>query len=301
MRGSQGQHGLHGRHGLQWLSVPLSVPSVLVLVLACQHPAPPAPDVVAKIGQTEVRYSQFESYVARTAGDGETVLASDVLSQLFDQFLDEELLMRLAVDRGVSRGTAAAGSAARRRAIDSLLAADLPDEPAEAEVAAYYRAHRREFARPERVRLRQILTEDRAAAERVLRELADGADFALLARRLSRDPSAASGGYQGELARQNLPPAFAEIIFSLKPGEVSGIVPADYGFHIFQVVARSPAEVVPLDAARGEIVERLRQERADRLLAGLVQRARERYHLEVYARNLPFQYRGSHAHAPNAS
>ena len=302
MRGPQGPKGLQGPQGHPRRTSLLSLLSFWSFSLfACQHPDPPAADVVAKIGDTEVRYSQFEGYVARTAGDGETILASDVLSQLFDQFLDEELLMRLAVDRGLSKGTAAAGSVARRRAIDSLLAADLPDEPAEAEVAAYYRAHRQEFARPERVRLRQILTEDRAAAERVLRELADGADFALLARSLSRDPSAASGGYQGELARQDLPPAFAETIFSLEPGEVSGIVPADYGFHIFQVIARAPAEVVPLDAARGEIVERLRQERADRLLAGLVQQARERYHLEVYARNLPFQYRGSHAHAPNAS
>ncbi len=271
-----------------------------LLSLACQHPDPPAPDVVAKIGDSEVRYAQLEGYVSRIAGEGETVLASDVLSQLFDQFLDEELLMRLAVDRGLAKGTAAAGSAARRRAIDALLEADLPAEPGEREIAAYYRAHRQDFARPERVRLRQILTEGRAEAEQALRELAAGTDFDQLARRMSRDPSAASGGYQGELARADLPPAFAEIIFSLQPGETSQVVPADYGFHIFQVMSRASAEVVPLAAARGEIVERLRQERADRLLAKLVQDARSRYHLEVYARNLPFQYRGSHAHAPNS-
>lgn len=253
---------------------------------------PPPPDLVARIGTDEVRYGRFEEYVKRTAGDGETVLAGDVLSQLFDQFLDEELLARLAVDRGLARD--ATSAAARRRAIDALLAAELGKDPAPGEIAAYYQAHRDAFARPERVRLRQILTQDRATAERALRELAGGADFSQVARRLSGDSGAASGGFQGELSRDDLPPAFAEVIFTLEPGEVSRLVPAEYGFHIFQVVSRSPAEVIPLGEARGEIVERLRQERADRALAALVGEARRRYNVEVVGRNLPFEYRGSY-------
>lgn len=267
---------------------------LLALLTACGQAEPPPPaDLVARIGGAdEIRYGRFEDYVKRTAGDGETVLAGDVLSQLFDQFLDEELLARLAIDRGLARDATLA--AARRRAIDALLAAELGKDPAPDEIAAYYQAHRGEFARPERVRLRQILTEDRATAERALRELSGGADFAQLARRLSGDAGTASGGFQGELSRDDLPPAFAEVIFALQPGEVSRLVPAEYGFHIFQVVSRSPAEVVPLEQARGEIVERLRQERADRALAALVGEARRRYNVEVVERNLPFEYRGSY-------
>jgi peptidyl-prolyl cis-trans isomerase C len=269
------------------------LPLAVVLGLACrQDEPPPPPDLVARIGPDEIRYGRFEDYVERTAGDGETVLAGDVLSQLFDQFLDEELLARLAIDRGLARD--ATSAAARRRAIDALLAAELGKDPAPEEIAAYYQAHRDKFARPERVRLRQILTEDRATADRALRELAGGADFAQLARRLSGDSGAASGGFQGELSRDDLPPTFAEVIFALEPGEVSRLVPAEYGFHIFQVVSRSPAEVIPLGEARGEIVERLRQERADRALAELVGEARRRYNVEVVERNLPFEYRGSY-------
>lgn len=269
----------------------LAVPIVLGIA-ACQQAPPPAPDLVARIGPEEIRYGRFEDYVKRTAGDGETVLAGEVLSQLFDQFLDEELLARLAIDRGLARDSVSA--AARRRAIDALLAAELKKDPGAEEIAAYYQAHRTAFARPERVRLRQILIQDRATAERALRELGRGADFSQLARQLSHDPAAGSGGFQGELSREDLPPAFAEVIFALAPGEISGLVPAEYGFHIFQVVSRSPAEVVPLEAARGEIVERLRQERADHALAELVGEARRRYNVDVYGRNLPFEYRGSY-------
>jgi hypothetical protein len=277
--------------------------AVLALAAACRPGKPPAPDVVARIGDTEVHYSEFEGYLARTTGDGETVLASDVLSQIFDQFLDEELLVRRAVERGLVRpgSLQRKGAGVRRRAIDELLRADLKAQPGEAEVAAYYAAHRGEFARPERVRLRQILTEDRATAEKALRELAAGADFARLADRLSRDSGAKSGGYQGELSRQDLPPAFADIIFSLQPGQVSRLVPADYGFHIFQVVSRSPAGVVSLEEARGEIAAKLQEGRADRLLAELVRDARRRYNVELYERNLPFEYQGSYRHAPKTS
>jgi parvulin-like peptidyl-prolyl isomerase len=265
-----------------------------LLAAACQRAAAPPPDAVARLGGAEVRYAEFERYVARSAGDpGEGgVLGSDVLSELFDQFLDERLLARLAVDRGLVR--AAAGAAEPRRAIDALLAAGPPQEAGAGEVARYYQAHAGDFSRPERVRLRQILTADRGAAEEARREIAAGKPFAEVARRLSRDPSAASGGDQGELARADLPPSFADVIFALRPGEVSPIVPAEYGFHLFQVTAREPAEVVPLAAARGEILGRLRRQGADRLLRALVQEARRRYNVKVYERNLPFAYEGSY-------
>jgi hypothetical protein len=247
---------------------------------------------VARIGETEVRYAEFERYVRRDVGDTGGVLGSDVLSELFDQFMDERLLTRLAVDRHLV--PAAGAEASPRRAIDALLAAGLRREPGEAEVARYYQAHRQELARPERVRLRQILTQDRQAAEEARREVVAGAPFEAVARRLSRGPNAAAGGDQGELARGDLPPSFADLIFSLKPGEVSPVVPAEYGFHVFQVVGHQPAGVVPLAAARPEIAAKLRQQGADRLLRSLVQDARSHYNVKVYERNLPFGYEGSY-------
>lgn len=262
---------------------------LLLLALACRRAEPLAPDVAAQIGEQAVRYSEFEEYMKRTADDSDGVLGSDVLSQLFDQFLDEKVLVRMAADRKLLPG-----GGGPREAIDALLRGVETGEPADGEVSAWYEAHRQEFVRPERVRLRQILTEDRASAERALQEISAGGDFAEVARRISRDPSAATGGYQGELSRENLPPAFADVIFSLQPGEVSKVVPADYGFHVFQVLERFPAGAVPLAEARDEIRERLRQERADRLLAELVRDGRSQYNVVVHRRNLPFNYQGSY-------
>lgn len=266
---------------------------LLLLALACRKAEPLAPDVAAQIGDQEVRYSEFEEYMKRTADDSDGVLGSDVLSQLFDQFLEEKILVRMAADRKLLPG-GVRGGGGPREAMDALLKDLDRSEPTDQEVAAWYEAHRQEFVRPERVRLRQILTEDRAAAEKALQEISAGADFAEVAKRLSNDPSAATGGYQGELSRENLPPAFADVIFSLKPGEVSRVVPADYGFHLFQVLEHFPAGAVPLAEAREEIRERLRQERADRRLAELVREGRSQYNVVVHRRNLPFNYQGSY-------
>jgi len=267
-------------------------------LLACRREAPPAPDAVARIGGEEVRYASFAAYLTRAGGDADSGLASDALSALFDQFVDERLLARLAVDRGL-----AAPSEEGRRAVDALLAArgregeaEGEAEPAPAEIERYYAAHRELFARPERVRLLQILVEDRATAERARREIAAGADFREVARRLARGPRAVAGGTlggsRGELARADLPPAFADTIFSLAPGAVSPVIPAEYGFHVFQVAEHLPPETVPLAEVAGDIRARLRRERADRLLAALVGECRKRYNVEVYARNLPFDYEG---------
>jgi PPIC-type PPIASE domain len=291
-----------------------------LLLAACGGSEPPAPDVVARIADEEIRYPRFEAYLQQAVGDPDAVLTSDVLTALFDQFLDEQLLVRLAADRagrgdrsGRSDGgdggdggdrsgqpsarplAAAAAPQPARRAIEALLAADRGAEPGEAESVAWYEAHRADFARPERVLLRQILVEERAVAEQALGQIAAGAEFQEVARSLSRDASAGFGGFQGELSRADLPPDFAEVIFALREGEVSRVIPADYGFHIFQVVRRLPAAVAPYEAVRDEVRDRLRQQRADQRLAALAAEARKRYDVEVYPRNVPFNYEGSYA------
>jgi hypothetical protein len=270
---------------------------------ACRREPPPAPDAVARIGGEEVRYDRFAAYLSRAVGDSDSALPGDALSALFDQFLDEQLLARLAVDRGLlAPGDHGGGP---RRALDALLAdgrARPAAAPARAEVEAYYAAHRSEFIRPERVRLRQILVEDRATADRAAREIAAGASFEDVARRLSRGSrtgaAAGSGGYvggdQGELSRTDLPPAYADTIFGLAPGGVSRVIPADYGFHLFQVVEHLPPQILPLGEVEGEIRARLERQVADRRLATLVGECRKRYDVEVYARNLPFDYEGNY-------
>lgn len=283
------------RAGARALIAIAVVVAVAALAGCRRQPAEAAPELVATVGGEEVRWGEFELYLDRHLGESGASLGSEVLSELFDQYLSERLLVRLAIERGLAAAGTETSGAARRRAVDRLLAAGdgTASAPTDEEVAAFYADHHGDFERPERVRLRQILLADRAAAEQALAELRGGADFEELGARLVADPAvAAEAGYQGELAKDDLPRAFADAIFALAPGEVSEVVAADYGFHLFQVVERLPSEVVPLAEARPEIVRRLHQEAADRRLEELIEQAERRYDVAVHDRNLPFNYRG---------
>ncbi|MGE0638715.1 MAG: peptidylprolyl isomerase [Thermoanaerobaculia bacterium] len=284
-----------------------TLPVLLVTALAsagcARETRLPPPHAVAQLGERTLKYSQFERYLERNVGssggsderanapgtsESFGALTSAALSQLFDQFLEAELLVTLARERGL----ATPGSDADE-AIGALLASINLRPPGELEIAKAFEEEREQLTRPERVLLRQILVEDRPLAERARRELIAGAEFSDVVARLTPEGSAPIGAEQGELARDDLPPAFADLVFRLADGGVSPVVTAEYGFHVFQVVRHLPAHTPDLAEARAEIEDRLRREAGDAALAELSAAARSRYTVEVYERNLPFSYRGS--------
>lgn len=256
-----------------------------LVALSCSSPEPAA-DIAAQMAGEQIPYAEFESYLAANAIVEAPSLDSKVLSSLFDQFLEERLLNRLAVDEGVQEGNP-------RLAVSRLVAASTA-EVTRADVEAYYRANLDRFHQAERVRLSQILVEERADAEQAARELASGAPFEDVARRISSGPRADAGGDQGLLMRDDLPPKIADQVFALEPGEVSEIVPAAYGFHIFQISERYSEDIRSIDSAYPEIVEQLEEVRRAQTATDLLTRAVKRYNVRVFARNLPFQYLGKY-------
>lgn len=258
--------------------------AVLCLLAACAGQRPAPPDAAARVGDEIIPYAEFEAYVASRVGlDGAS--SSLVLSGLLDQYLDEVLLRLLALEEG-----RIAPDAPGWEAVDALLAGRPPQAVSEQEIAAYYDANPDAFARPERVLLHQILAEDRDTAERIAELMAGGEDFAEVGSRF-RDAVSAT---RGELGREDLPAAFVDSIFDLEPGEVSEVIATDYGFHVFQVVDWLPAERSSLAEARPRIVDLLSRQGRRRALEELVAEARGRYNVEVFARNLPFNYEGQY-------
>ncbi|MDH3521996.1 MAG: peptidylprolyl isomerase [Acidobacteriota bacterium] len=265
--------------------------ALCALAAGCGRPVAPAPDVVAHLGDRELTYADFESYLRLNSLDSEVGLASGVLSGLFDQFLREELLLETARAEGLE-------GADRRRLVDRLIGKRAAQAVTEADVAGYYEGHAAEFDLPERVSLRQILLDDRRLAVAALERLRAGEPFEAVAR--SVEPGADVGGWeQADLARDGVPPAFAEAIFSLAPGAISEIVEADYGFFIFEVTGHQPAERLRLEQAAPRIRSKLEREAADKALSELVGEAERRYNVAVFEQNLPFDYRGNYR--PNAA
>ena len=243
--------------------------------------------VVARIGNQDFRYEDFRGYVEDSLGGDASHFGSAVLSRLFERFVDDQLLFQLARDRGLVDGEATVHQAAMR-----LLEAS-PPVVLFSEIERYYAEHRSDFARPPRVRLRQILVQDRAAAELAQAELEAGVDFGEVARLRSLGPSAAASGLQGELSRQDLPPSLAEVVFELGEGEWSDLLEADYGFRIFEVERFLPEETLTLAEAAPGIKTLLEEAQGEELVRAAVAEARREYNLRVAVERLPFEYQGA--------
>ena len=243
--------------------------------------------VVARIGNQDFRYEDFRGYVEESLGGDASHFGSAVLSRLFERFVDDQLLFQLARDRGLVDGEATVHQAAMR-----LLEAS-PPVVLLSEIERYYAEHRSDFARPPRVRLRQILVQDRAAAELAQAELEAGVDFGEVARLRSLGPSAAASGLQGELSRQDLPPSLADVVFELGEGEWSDLLEADYGFRIFEVERLLPEETLTLAEAAPRIRTLLEEAQGEELVRAAAAEARREYNLRVAVERLPFEYQGA--------
>ncbi len=108
----------------------------------------------------------------------------------------------------------------------------------------------------------QILfsSDDYATAVEVLGLIRDGADFAELARTYSIDSTAADGGDMGWDCLNTFTPAYQAALDALEPGEVSGIVRSNFGYHIIMCTDRYDAPTdengdIDIDAIPDELMD----------------------------------------------
>lgn len=96
---------------------------------------------------------------------------------------------------------------------------------------------------------RHILVETEAEADDLMAQLADGADFEVLAAEFSTDTgSGAQGGDLGCNEPEVFVPPFSEAMVAADIDEVVGPVQSDFGFHIIQVYEQRN-EVIPPDTS----------------------------------------------------
>lgn len=154
------------------------------------------------------------------------------------------------------------------------------------EIKQYYTDHQIEFGSQEQRQAAHILitvakqatdAEKQAAqakAEKVLQQVRQSpSQFASLAKQYSQDPgSAANGGDLGMFGRGAMVKPFEDSVFSLKVGEVSGLVQTDFGYHIIKLLAIKPAKMQALNEVKGMIAQRLKLQHANDKFAELAEK-----------------------------
>lgn len=85
---------------------------------------------------------------------------------------------------------------------------------------------------------RHILVKDESTANKLKKELSQGADFSKLARQYSSCPSKKKGGDLGEIRPGDLVKPVEQVIFKKKLKEIHGPVKSKFGYHLIQVYFR---------------------------------------------------------------
>jgi peptidyl-prolyl cis-trans isomerase C len=243
-------------------------------------PQKPADPVVAIVEGRPITLSQLGRATQALPENLRSLPFETLYPVLLDRIIDHEALVMMARRNGLEGRTDVQQDiqAATGRILEGawLAQAATPKVTEEAIRARY----NRQFAnRPatEEVRARHILLTTEAEARKVLDELRRGADFATVARASSKDPDASKGGDLGFFRREQVWPGFADVAFSLQPGQIGPApVKNEFGWHVIKVEEKRL--VAPPGYA--EVHGQLRQE----LLAVAVQQSIEQARAQLRIR-----------------
>ena len=128
------------------------------------------------------------------------------------------------------------------------------------------------------------IVDDAAARDRLesIRErLANGEEFATLARANSDDTaSAARGGDLGWTTPGTLVPEFQQVLDALAPGEISHPFQSRYGWHLVQALERREHDVTT-EVRRARATDIIRQRKAEEVLENWLRRMREEAYVDL--------------------
>lgn len=173
----------------------------------------------------------------------------------------------------------------RGLAIRGLIDREVADKivVTEEETKAYYTDNPRFFKQPEQVKASHILikvepTADDAAKaaarkkiEDVRKKLADGGDFAELAKEYSEGPSGPRGGDLGYFGRGQMVKPFDDAVFAMQVNQVSEVVETRFGYHLIKVYDKKPEETLAYAEVKDRISERLKREKIQKGAQGYVE------------------------------
>jgi peptidyl-prolyl cis-trans isomerase C len=166
----------------------------------------------------------------------------------------------------------------------------------EKESRAHYDSNLESFKKPEQVRASHILikvdpgadeakkAEARTKIESLQAKLKNGEDFGALAKEYSEGPSAPKGGDLGFFGRGQMVKPFEETAFTMKPGQVSGIVETRFGYHLIMVTERTPESTLSYEEVKDRLEQYLKQQKAQETIAAYVETLKGKAKIERFVK-----------------
>lgn len=158
-----------------------------------------------------------------------------------------------------------------------------------------YNSAKSEFTTPEQVKLRMILINKdgeatnpdqadpkKTLADEVRTKLAKGAQFDEMAQKYSEDSSRENGGDWGWVDRKTLNEKLSQVAFSLKPKQISPVIPYEDAYYILTVDEKKAAYTKPMHEVRNDLEKKLSTDQKEEIQKQWIEDLRKKAYIKVY-------------------
>lgn len=127
----------------------------------------------------------------------------------------------------------------------------------------------------------EVKAKAKEKAEALLKELKAGKDFAEVAKTSSTCPSKEQGGDLGFFGRGQMVPEFEQAAFALKPGEMSGVVETQFGYHIIKLTDKKGGDAPKLEDLKEKISAFLKGQKTQKAVFDFVTKLKDEAKVEI--------------------
>jgi len=252
----------------------LSAALAVALALPLRAADPSADTVVATVNGTSITLGQMialrESLPAQYLELPDQTLFDGILDQLIQQ-----VALSQAVEKDLTRADTLKLENQRlgflaNLALDRTATAAASDEA----VQKLYDEKYGKAPPAKEYRAAHILVPTEDEAKAIKEQLDKGGDFAAIAKEKSTDTgSGAAGGELGWFGLGMMVKPFEDAVVALKPGETSGPVKSDFGWHIVRLEETRDAQPPKLEDVKAELVGDLQQQAVESYVTDLTKAA----------------------------
>lgn len=222
--------------------------------------------------------------------------SADQRRQFLIQWISEEVLFRKAVKENLleDEAVAAAVHEIQRNQLASLYMQRMMNAAmhvSDSDVQDYYKANPAEFTQPRQVHLAHILVDSEDEAKELQKQLADGGDFAELAKKHSTDEGTKEQGGEisgwvtsgAQIAGQTAASGTHQMIAKAKAGDVlPELVKVDAGYQLIKVLEAKAEKLATFEETKARAKSSLTRRREMELQRALMEELKNEFDVVLH-------------------
>ena len=178
--------------------------------------------------------------------------------EMLDQMVIRELILQQAAKDGIDKSPEIEEKMRdlrKRLIVETYIKKKVESEAqvSDADLKKFYDKNLDKFKVGDQFRASHILVQTEKEAKDILAQVKGGGKFDELAKKFSKDSSAAKGGDLGWFSKGSMVPVFEKAALALKEGQVTDVVKSDFDSHIIKRTGTRVAGTKPFDEVKEQI------------------------------------------------